>query len=95
MPRWPTIRFLLHLTEYPDVTIEEIKRFRELGSRTAGHPSTATLSKLKRPRARLAKALPPRIQARCGPWFPALEKGRRNQRESGAEKQSRKEAKSK
>jgi len=29
---------LLHLTGYPDMTLEEIKRFRQLGSRTAGHP---------------------------------------------------------
>ncbi len=29
---------LLHLTGYETVTIEEIKRFRQLGSRTPGHP---------------------------------------------------------
>ena len=29
---------LLHLTGYPDMTIDEIKRFRQLGSKTAGHP---------------------------------------------------------
>ncbi|MBA2124629.1 transketolase [Hyphomicrobium methylovorum] len=29
---------LLHLTGYPGVTIEEIKNFRQLGSKTAGHP---------------------------------------------------------
>jgi len=29
---------LLYLTGYPDMTLEEIKRFRQLGSRTAGHP---------------------------------------------------------
>src|ERR1700677_4776078 len=29
---------LLYLTGYPDMTIEQIKRFRQLGSRTAGHP---------------------------------------------------------
>jgi transketolase len=29
---------LLYLTGYPDVTLDEIKRFRQLGSRTAGHP---------------------------------------------------------
>ena len=29
---------LLYLTGYPDMTIEEIKAFRQLGSRTAGHP---------------------------------------------------------
>jgi transketolase len=28
----------LHLLGYPDMTIEEIKRFRQLGSKTAGHP---------------------------------------------------------
>ncbi|MFO1082626.1 MAG: transketolase [Reyranellaceae bacterium] len=29
---------LLHLTGYADVTLDELKRFRQLGSRTAGHP---------------------------------------------------------
>jgi transketolase len=29
---------LLYLTGYPEMTIEEIKNFRQLGSRTAGHP---------------------------------------------------------
>ena len=29
---------LLHLTGFPDMTIEELKRFRQLGSRTPGHP---------------------------------------------------------
>ncbi|RJF89485.1 transketolase [Oleomonas cavernae] len=29
---------LLYLTGYPDIDIEQIKRFRQLGSRTAGHP---------------------------------------------------------
>ncbi|MEZ5829012.1 MAG: transketolase [Hyphomicrobiales bacterium] len=29
---------LLYLTGYPGMTIEEIKRFRQLGARTAGHP---------------------------------------------------------
>jgi transketolase len=29
---------LLYLTGYPDIGIDEIRRFRQLGSRTAGHP---------------------------------------------------------
>ena len=29
---------LLYLTGYPDVTIEEIRNFRQLGSKTPGHP---------------------------------------------------------
>ena len=29
---------LLYLTGYPDMTIDEIKRFRQLGSKTPGHP---------------------------------------------------------
>ena len=29
---------LLHLTGYEDFTLEELKRFRQLGARTAGHP---------------------------------------------------------
>src|SRR3974377_2285422 len=30
---------LLHLTGYPDMTIDELKRFRQLGRRPAGHPA--------------------------------------------------------
>jgi len=29
---------LLYLTGYPEMTLDEIKRFRQLGSKTAGHP---------------------------------------------------------
>src|SRR5262249_46271229 len=29
---------LLYLTGYPDITLDEIKRFRQIGSKTAGHP---------------------------------------------------------
>ena len=29
---------LLHLTGYPDMSIDEIRRFRQLGSKTPGHP---------------------------------------------------------
>src|SRR5215813_6146208 len=29
---------LLYLTGYPEMTIDEIKNFRQLGSKTAGHP---------------------------------------------------------
>jgi transketolase len=29
---------LLHLTGYADITLDELRRFRQLGSRTAGHP---------------------------------------------------------
>ena len=29
---------LLYLSGYEDITIDEIKNFRQLGSRTAGHP---------------------------------------------------------
>ncbi len=29
---------LLHLTGYPEMDIEQLKRFRQLGSKTAGHP---------------------------------------------------------
>jgi transketolase len=51
-PRWPDrdrfvlsaghgsmlLYALLHLTGYPDMTLDELKRFRQLGSKTAGHP---------------------------------------------------------
>jgi transketolase len=29
---------LLYLTGYPDMTLEELKKFRQMGARTAGHP---------------------------------------------------------
>ncbi len=29
---------LLYLTGYPDMTLDELKRFRQLGAKTAGHP---------------------------------------------------------
>lgn len=29
---------LLHLTGFPDMTVDELRRFRQLGSRTEGHP---------------------------------------------------------
>ena len=29
---------LLYLTGYPDMTVDQLKRFRQLGGRTAGHP---------------------------------------------------------
>src|SRR4051794_1144713 len=35
---------LLHLLGYPDMTIDELKRFRQLGSRTAGHPERGLAS---------------------------------------------------
>src|ERR671937_1889673 len=35
---------LLHLTGYPDMTMEEIRRFRQIGSRTAGHPERGLAS---------------------------------------------------
>src|SRR6202140_786294 len=35
---------LLHLTGYPDMTLDELKRFRQLGSRTAGHPHSGHAS---------------------------------------------------
>src|SRR5947209_15050854 len=35
---------LLHLTGYPDMTMDEIRRFRQIGSRTAGHPERGLAS---------------------------------------------------
>lgn len=35
---------LLHLTGYEDVTIEQLKNFRQLGSITAGHPEYGHVS---------------------------------------------------
>ncbi len=35
---------LLHLTGYPDMTMDEIRYFRQVGSRTAGHPERGLAS---------------------------------------------------
>ena len=35
---------LHHLIGYKDMSIEELKRFRQLGSRTAGHPAAVHLA---------------------------------------------------
>src|SRR5689334_1980152 len=35
---------LLHLTGYADMTMDEIRRFRQIGSRTAGHPERGLAS---------------------------------------------------
>jgi len=35
---------LLHLTGYPDMTMDEIRRFRQIDSRTAGHPERGLAS---------------------------------------------------
>ena len=35
---------LLYLTGYPDMTVEQLKTFRQLGSRTAGHPERGLAS---------------------------------------------------
>jgi transketolase len=35
---------LLHLTGYADMTLDELKRFRQIGSRTAGHPERGLAS---------------------------------------------------
>ncbi len=35
---------LLYLTGYEDITIEDLKKFRQLGSKTAGHPEYGMLS---------------------------------------------------
>jgi transketolase len=35
---------LLHLTGYVDMTLDELKRFRQIGSRTAGHPERGLAS---------------------------------------------------
>ena len=40
---------LLHLTGYADMTIEQIKNFRQKGAITAGHPETVSYTHLTLP----------------------------------------------
>ena len=47
---------LLYLTGYEDMTLEEIKNFRQLGAKTAGHPELATQAASKQRQAHLVKA---------------------------------------
>ena len=35
---------LLYLTGYRDITLDDIKKFRQLGSKTAGHPESGHIS---------------------------------------------------
>ena len=61
---------LLHLTGYP-LTIDEIKQFRQLGSRTAGHPEHEPHSASRPPPVRWGRASPMpsawRWRKRCWP----------------------------
>ena len=43
---------LLYLTGYPELTISDIKNFRQVGSKTAGHPEYGHAPALRRPRDR-------------------------------------------
>ena len=47
---------LLHLTGYDSVSIEDIKQFRQWGSKTPGHPETFET---------------PGVEVTTGPWVPA------------------------
>jgi transketolase len=48
---------LLHLTGYPDMTLDELKRFRQLGSRTAGHPERGHASGIETTTGPLSQGL--------------------------------------
>ena len=48
---------LLHLTGYPDMTMAEIERFRQLGSRTAGHPERGHASGIETTTGPLSQGL--------------------------------------
>ena len=47
---------LLYLTGYKDMTVEELKRFRQVGSKTPATPNTTTPTGSRRPPARWARA---------------------------------------
>ena len=47
---------LLHLTGVKDMALDELKRFRQIDSKTPGHPNTSTPTVSRRPPARSARA---------------------------------------
>jgi len=47
---------LLYLTGFKDMTLDELKRFRQIDSKTAGHPNTSTPTVSKRRPVRSARA---------------------------------------
>ena len=49
---------LLYLTGYPDMTLEQLQNFRQVGSRTAGHPEYGHAPGIKPPPAPWARASP-------------------------------------
>ena len=49
---------LLHLTGYADMTLDEVKNFRQMGAKTAGHPEFGHATASRRRPARWAKASP-------------------------------------
>src|ERR1700753_2983070 len=52
---------LLHLTAYPGMTIEEIERFRQLGSKTPGHPEYGHTVGVETTTGPLGQGFPPSI----------------------------------
>ena len=46
---------LLYLTGYPEMTIDEMRNFRQLGARTAGHPEFGHARGIETQPVRLAK----------------------------------------
>jgi transketolase len=48
---------LLHLTGYADITLDELKRFRQLGSKTAGHPEYGHAAGIETPTGPLGQGL--------------------------------------
>ena len=61
---------LLHLTGYADMTIKQLRNFRQWGSITAGHPNMVMLKALKHLHALSAKASPQpwAWRSRSGDW---------------------------
>ena len=55
---------LLHLTGYADMTMGELKHFRQLGSRTAGHPERGLATGIEVTTGPLGQATPASYSAR-------------------------------
>ena len=65
---------LLHLSGYADMTMDQLRNFRQVGAITAGHPKPATPAGSRRPPARSARVwrMPSAWRWPSTTWLPSM-----------------------